>query len=233
MGRPINSKYFLNTASDSYPAGALTQGISAVTVLTSGTYYSTLTTVVFSAPNAPAGGVQATGTATITVNTASGNGVTKITVTTTGSGYTSTGSVVVTLQNAGTGTGATFLVSLTTATSVPGSLKSIAYIPGGTGAYIADIIKQEGERSFWVQTQDGYGRCSLTATGTSFLTAGQMNMTATDFSSNTYWVSKIANRKALVYQNALVTGTFLVSNGVKTGWTTGTSTGTIVAIAHY
>ena len=233
MGRPINSKYFLNTASDSYPAGSLTQGIAGVTVLTSGTYYSTLTTVVFSAPNASAGGVQATGTATITINTASGNGVTKITVNTTGSGYVSTGAVTVTLLNVGTGTGATFSVSLTTATSVTGSLKSVAYIPGGTGAYFADIVKQEGERSFWVQTQDGYGKCSLTATGTTFLTAGQMCMTATDYSSNTYWVSKLANRKALVYQNALITGTFLVSNGVKTGWTTGTSTGTIVAVNHY
>ena len=81
--------------------------IAYVTVLNSGTLYSTSTTVLF---NKPAGGTRATGFPFISIH---GN-ISSISVTNTGSGYTSTGTSTasITLLNVGSGTGATFHITL-------------------------------------------------------------------------------------------------------------------------
>jgi len=231
MGRPIKKKFFFSSTGTDSPPSSIVAGVSSITVKTSGTNYSTTTgvTVVLSAPQVPAPiGVQAVATATVS---AIGT-ISTITVVTAGSGYESPPSI--SLANVGTGTGATFLINMTAPPAGPsGTFKPSAFIPGGTTASTADILQQISSRAYFVQTSDGFGRCVLAATGTSFLTAGQMNLSAVDFNGSTYWIKKLTSRKALVYQSTSTGSGFLVGNGVLTAWTTGTATGTIVGITTY
>ena len=105
----------------------------------------------------------------------------------------------------------------------------VAYISTGSSSAVYDIIKQEGSRSYLVKTSQGIGRCKLITTST--LTAGTMNIIATDFNGSTYFVNKLTAHKAHLVQKT-ASGSFLVGNNVATGWTIGTATGTVVTIAH-
>jgi hypothetical protein len=58
-----------------------------------------------------------------------------------------------------------------------------------------------------------------------------MNIVATDWNGSTYWVRKLTARRAILVQDT-VSGSFLISNGASTGWTLGSSTGTIVTLAN-
>jgi hypothetical protein len=109
------------------------------------------------------------------------------------------------------------------------AIEGVAYISTGSSSAVYDIIKQEGSRSYLVKTSQGIGRCKLITTST--LTAGTMNIIATDFNGSTYFVNKLTAHKAHLVQKT-ASGSFLVGNNVATGWTIGTATGTVVTIAH-
>ena len=135
-----------------------------------------------------------------------------------------------------TGTGASFVLGLTTPL-VKGNIATTAYLTTGSSAVASEIVKQESAHRYLVENSQGIGRCKLVATDT--LTAGTMKMIATDWSGATYYVTKLTNRKATLI-NRTSTSTSLVpltNDGTyttgRTGWTTGTATGTIVSIATY
>jgi hypothetical protein len=58
-----------------------------------------------------------------------------------------------------------------------------------------------------------------------------MNIVATDWNGSTYWVRKLTSRRAVLVQST-ASGSFLITNGASTGWTLGSSTGTIVTIGN-
>ena len=127
------------------------------------------------------------------------------------------------------GTGAQFITAVTSNTQ--NALKVNAYLPavsGGTAAKLSDIVKQEASHRYLVKNTDGIGQCKLV--NSSALTAGQMNLVATDWNGSTYYVTKLTARRAVVYQSTS-SGGFLVGDGVSTGWTLGAATGTTVTIA--
>ena len=228
MGRPIKKKFFGNliTPFQNHATGGKTgvggEGVSAVVLSTSSLAVSTLTVVVaFSAPSI-AGGITATGTPVKT-----GNTVTSVTINNAGSGYTTAPTVSF------TGTNMTSWLNAGTATLTSNRQDAIqftSYLTTGSSAINGgDILKQESSRRYLVQNSEGKGQCKLVTTST--LTAGTMNIISTDFNGSTYYARKLTAHRAIVVQSTMSTA-FLVGNGISTGWTLGSSTGTIVTIAH-
>ena len=227
MGRPIKKSFFgnLNSPYNNFATGGVTgaggEGVATLAIDEAGTLYETTATATVSLPEVP-GGVQAT--AAITVSTSTGEILT-ISLLTAGSGYLTEPTVSV--SPATTGTTATFVVAL--ATSNYNALNVTAYLPLGSSAVTSDIKKQESSRRYLVQNAQGKGQCKLVTTST--LTAGTMNIIATDFNGSTYYVRNLTAHRAIVVQSTMSTA-FLVGDGVSTGWTLGSSTGTIVTIAN-
>jgi hypothetical protein len=204
MGRPINKKFFGNTNSpyDDGQTGGTTgvggEGIAAIIPLSTTTSYSTSTTVTWQAgvPAIP-GGTRASGG--VTVN-ASGV-ATALTVLVPGSGYTTTATTLTFTPNPTT-TG-TFAISLTT--SRQNALNFTAWVPtasngtanSGGSAVIGDIVKQQGTSRYYVKTAQGYGVCKLVA---DTATIGTMVLQATDANGNTYYVTRLASKKARLTQ---------------------------------
>ena len=204
MGRPINKKFFGNTNSpyDDGQTGGATgvggEGIAAIAPLSTTTNYSTSTAVTWQAgvPTIPSG-TRASGT--VTVN-ASGV-ATALTVLVPGSGYTTTATTLTFTPNPVT-TG-TFLISLTTGRQ--NALNFTAWVPtasngtvnSGGSAVIGDIVKQQGTSRYYVKTAQGYGVCKLVAAAA---TIGTMVLLATDANGNTYYVTRLASKKARLTQ---------------------------------
>jgi hypothetical protein len=202
MGRPIKKRFFAGTAVVADTAGMGVATPNGVTILTSGTNYSSSTVVTFSQPDM-FGGIAAIGHVTV-------NGVGNIAsfvVDTAGSGYTQDPGIA--LTNVGTGSGATFSITLT-GVSGTGKITCSAYLPAHSAtARTSVILKQESSRRYLVQNSDGDGQCRLTASGS--LTAGQMSITATDSAGGTYYVTKLTSRKALltpITGSQFATGTY-------------------------
>jgi len=191
MGRPIKKRFFSGGADVSVTAG---ESVGTVTVLNSGTFYSSSATskVVFSNPDLPTGSLA---TGYILVNGA-GN-ITNFVVVSTGSGYTADPGIAIV---GGTGTGATFSVSLAGGISNTGKIATSAFLPlpKGTAANVSTILKQESSHRYLVQNSDGDGQCKLVAVSTASLAAGQMNIVALDSAGNSYYVTKLTSRKAQV-----------------------------------
>lgn len=221
MGRPIKKKYFGNTNTGVTGQGVGGEAVATIAKNNTGTLYTTSTTIslTFTSPQI-AGGAAATGN--VTTN-ALGN-VSTVTLTDGGSGYTSAPTAIVT--GGTTGTTATFTVALST--TLQNAIAGNAYVAGGS-AKSFDIIKQEASKRYLVRTADGTDQCKLVTTST--LAAGEMNIVATDWNGSTYWVRKLTARRAILVQDT-VSGSFLISNGASTGWTLGSSTGTIVTLAN-
>jgi len=140
----------------------------------------------------------------------------------------STASLAIAFSSAGSG----FAYSVTLTASNYNALKVNAYLlarNGGTGAKLADIVKQEASHRYLVKTSEGIGQCRLVNTST--LTAGQMNIVATDFNGSTYYVTKLTAHKAVLSQST-ASGSFLIANSHATGWTLGAATGTVVTLAN-
>jgi len=132
-----------------------------------------------------------------------------------------------TITFSGQGSGLSVTTALTTTTN--NAIAFNSFLTTGTSAVSnGDILKQEASRRYLVNNSQGQGQCILVTTST--LTAGQMNIVATDWNGSTYYVRKLTARKAVVVQTT-ATGSFLVGNGVATGWTLNAATGTIVTIA--
>lgn len=217
MGRPIKKKFFANLLA----GGAGGEGVASVTLSTSSLAVSTLTvTMSFSAPQI-AGGVTATGTPVKT-----GNTVTSVTINNAGSGYLTAPTVTFTGTNMTSQGSATAVLT----SSNQDAISFTSYITTGTAGQLnGDIIKQEASKRYLVRNSEGVGQCKLVTTST--LTAGTMNILATDHNGSTYFVKKLTAHKAVVVQST-ASGSFLVADGGSTGWTLGSATGTIVTIAN-
>ena len=202
MGRPLHKKYFgnRNTGSTSTEAdnGIGGQGVESVTIsgVWSGFTQAT-STVVFGAPNLP-GGVQATGTVTITAGAP-----TLVTMTEKGSGYTSAPTVTIADSDVGAETSGTATAVLTVDTGgVPGSTTNQENAISITGRIVAgatvalDVIKQTGSRRYLATDGTNIGVVELV--GDAVDAAGEANIIATDSASGTYYVTKITAHRALV-----------------------------------
>jgi hypothetical protein len=233
MGRPIKEKFFGNTNSPftNFATGGTTgkggEGFSSLVVTNTATNsgYSTSTTVIWTA-SAPqtAGGIAATGTASVSFIGGTGR-IQALNVTTAGSGYTSTSSVTLTYSPTSAGTATTFVLSLTA--SQQNAISGQAYIVGGS-ANAYDIKKQEASRRYLVQTSDGTGQCKLVTTST--LTSGQMNIVATDVGGSTYFVKKLTARRAVLISYT-VNGSFEFVDNSAAKWTLGSATTGTVSLA--
>lgn len=220
MGRPIKSKYF--GAQKGKGTGG--EGVSLVTLSTSSLTVSTGTvTVLFTAPQLP-GGTTATGSAVKT-----GNTVTSVTIDSAGTGYTSAPGVVFNATVGSTGTG----VATLTSGAVANVMKCRAFIPaaaGGTAAAVGDIDEQVASKKYRVQTSEGTGPCLLVTTST--LTAGTMNIVATDTNGSTYYVKKLTARRAVLVQST-ASGSFVFDDGAAAGWTLGSASAGVVSIENF
>ncbi len=238
MGRPIQKKYFANTNVKLDGEGVGGESFNVVTVLTTGTLYSTTTNYTWtgSAPQL-AGGQAASGTLTIGTD----GRVSAFNVSNGGSGYTSTASVTVTVSPATTGSAATYHVALTTSTRANG-LAMYAYIPasgaagyisgtGGSSRVLSDVIRQSGNNKYVVQNAQGVGVVRLVADGTAANAAGEADLTATDWNGSTYRVTKLHAKKAKLKQVTSSTA-FLVADGAWAKWTITAATGTTVLLAN-
>lgn len=201
---------------------------SAITVATTG---SNLSTTLY-----PASTASLYVGMTVTGDTGLGNGnAPKVTAVNANGTVTvssaNDGAVTANLKFADYGSGFAAITSLTAA--VTNALAVRAYIPakdGGLDDRVADIIKQESSRRYLVQTSDGIGQCKLVAVADASLTAGQMNLIATDWNGSTYYVTKLTARRAYLTQKTMSTA-YLIADGASTGWTIGASTGTIVTLS--
>ncbi len=238
MGRPIQKKYFANTNVALDGEGVGGEKFSAVTVLTTGTLYSTTTSYTWlaSAPQL-AGGQRASGTLTIGTD----GRVSSFNIGNAGSGYTSTSSVTVAVSPATTGSGATYHVALTAAARANG-LAMYAYIPasgaagyisgaGGSSRVLSDVIRQSGNNKYVVQNSQGVGVVRLVADGTAANAAGEADLTATDWNGSTYRVTKLHAKKAKLKQVTSSTA-FLIADGAWAKWTITAATGTTVLLAN-
>jgi len=107
-----------------------------------------------------------------------------------------------------------------------------SYLTTGTQAISTSgsyIVKQEASHRYLVQNTEGQGQCILVNTST--LTAGTMNMIATDSSSSTYFVTKLTSHRASLTQYTDSGFGFEYDTGLVSGWTTATATAGIVHIA--
>ena len=212
MGRPLNKKYFGNrnigSASATTDDGIGGQGVESVTIsgVWSGFTQAT-STVVFGAPNLP-GGVQATGTVTITAGAP-----TLVTMTEKGSGYTSAPTVTIADSDVGAETNGTAVAVLTTdtgdevgtVTNQENALRPWAFVTGGSRK-VADIIRQVSTDRYKVKTADGEMVCQLVTDGVANA-AGEMDLTAFDAAAGEYWVKKLTSRRATLVSKAAGGGT--------------------------
>ena len=204
MGRPIKKKYFGNT--NSPPIGG--EGVASVTISGSWTGFTQATsTVVFGLPDLP-GGVQATGTVTIT-----GGAPTLVTMTNNGSGYTSPPTVTIADSDVGAETTGTATAVLTT--SKVNAITISAYVVGGSSAVAGDIVKQEASRRYLVTTAQGTSQCKLVAAAPA---AGQMTIIAVDSDTNEYYVTKLTAHRALLTRKAINGSAYEFASGVTVPW---------------
>lgn len=233
-------------------AGVNNGGVTVVNLLTTGSgYTSTATVTITTASGVTKVASGALGTSTITVANTSGIFVG---MTITGDSGLGAGdapkvvsigsnSVVASAVNDGTftsvtlafrdlGTGFVGITSLTN--SNQNSIAASAFIPatdGGSAALLADIVKQEASRRYLVRTSEGIGQVRLTPVATASLTAGQMNIIATDVNGSTYYVNKLTARRAYI-NTATDNGGFEYVDGTSAGWSLNAATTGTLSLAN-
>jgi hypothetical protein len=226
MGRPIKKKYFGNTNAAATGEGVGGEGVATIVKNNTGTLYTTSTSIAlsFTAPQI-SGGQAASGS--VTTNNL-GN-VATVTLTDGGSGYTSAPTATVT--GGTTGTVATFTITMTS--SRQNAIKFDSYVPASAGGTApvggGDILKQEGSKAYLVKNSEGTGICRLVTT--SALTAGQMNIVATDVNGSTYYVRKLTAHKAVLVQST-ASGSFEVADNGVSAWTLGSASTGVVSISN-
>jgi len=147
--------------------------------------------------------------------------VKSITMTEKGSGYTSTPSLswnghTFTTQTAPSAQ----TVTMTTPDGTPNSgydfatIKVTAQTTSGGSALTGDIVAQKGSRRYRVATTDGTAVCSLVAGSPA---VNQMSLIATDYSGNTYYVTKLTRHRVLLTQNTGSSYEFVT--GSSAAWT--------------
>lgn len=155
-------------------------------------------------------------------------GVKSVNVVTTGSGYINAPSLVFS-PTSGSPAVATGILSITNNTS----LKVTAWVPhlpddtpntSGSAIY-GDIVKQEASHRYYIDSNQGHGACKLVAKATGALAIGEMNLIATDYNSNTYYVTKLTNRLATLTQIAGGSN-YVYNTEDRARWTIGSAVGT-------
>lgn len=137
-------------------------------------------------------------------------------------------SATVTFSDEGTSFSRTAVLTSTR----PDSIRFASTLTGGTVRTTGDILKQEGSHRYLIQNTDGKGICKLVAKANADLLPEEMNIIATDYNGNTYYVTKLTARKARLVQLSNNESTWLVADGGVAGWTIGAATTTKVSIAH-
>ena len=170
--------------------------------LTAGTYYI----------------IAVNGATEIVLSSSAGGNATAVTTATSTATTVVSGNVAVTINsNQGAAASMTFAAQVTTGyTGNYATIQAQALATtGGVVRQDTDIIKQENTQRFRVENADGVFYAKLV---TAFPTVGgTMAINATDSAGNTYWVSKITNRRCRVTRN---TGTQF-ADGATVNWTFG------------
>lgn len=157
-----------------------------------------------------------------------------------GSGYLGTETFTVTLANSAIGTVPAGTLTLTTPDGIVtdssgynfATIKVTAKTTSGGTALAGDIVSQKGSRRYRVATTDGTAVCSLVAATPS--SVNQMSLIATDYSGNTYYVTKLTRHRVLLTQNTGSTHEFATNSSA--AWTLDTlvagDTGVTVKLAN-
>ena len=117
------------------------------------------------------------------------------------------------------------------ATNEENAIIAYAYVTGNN--LVADIKKQVSGRRYKVTTSEGTLTCKLVTDGVANA-VGEMTITATDANGNTYYVSKLTSRKAVLVR--LVDdgsdGDWVYATGESAPWKFAAATGVYVQIAN-
>jgi hypothetical protein len=147
------------------------------------------------------------------------------TITEAGTGY-----LAAPTQAGGTFDGTLGTVTMASAGSYPAIICTAQTTSGGS-ALTGDIVNQRSTRRYKVTTADGTGVCKLVAASPTF---GEMTIIATDYSGNTYYITKLTRHLATLTQNTGSTHEF--ATGASAGWKTDAlvagDTGIYVQIAN-
>ena len=130
------------------------------------------------------------------------------------------------------GSGATFTVGLTAAENDTNTIKTSAYVTGGSSAVNSAIIKQEASHRYLVENAQGRSQCKLVATAPA---AGQMTIIAQDANGSQYYVTKLTSRKARLTRKSM-SGSYAFADGSLARWALGfasASGSTIVGVESY
>jgi hypothetical protein len=95
---------------------------------------------------------------------------------------------------------------------VPGTSDAGRISGNGTSAVVGDIVRQCGSDKYIVTTAQGTGRVTLQTTAAD--AAGEANITATDYSGTTYYVTRVTAHKARITPYGAGTHEFPLVNGV-------------------
>ena len=201
-------------------AGTSYSGVTTITVVNGGQDYDVGDTITIS--GALLGGATPANDLTFTLATSVVDGrITGVTITEKGSGYVSAPVITVTTGTKGTLTltavRTTDSGSAGTATNQENAIVAYAWVNAKTvttendtlnntaasgSSVIGDIVKQTNDRVYKVKTAQGTGRCILVAAAPAEPTVlgalGQMNIIATDYTGNTYYVTKLTSRKVVL-----------------------------------
>jgi hypothetical protein len=211
---------------------AISNGTTTGATFTRGVTYGTVTAVAVATVGSFT--TLAAGAQDVTTSTAGvGEGL-QITVTyealsttivESGSGY-----LAAPTQAGGTFDGTLGTVTMASSGSYPAIICTAQTTSGGS-ALTGDIVNQRSTRRYKVTTADGTGVCKLVDASPGF---GEMTIIATDYSGNTYYITKLTRHLATLTQNTGSTHEF--ANGENAGWKTDTlvagDTGIYVQIAN-
>jgi hypothetical protein len=201
MGRPLNKKFFGNTNTDGSGVGG--QGVAAVNAIANGLLgmavggpFAILAADI-TAPQLPGGQKP------VLVFNATSSTAGTVAVVEAGSGYTSAPTVVVRGSLAGGSqtvslSGAFDNVTLTSNRKKAASMSAFF----GSSAGTVDIIRQVSSRRYQVRNGTTTGVVQLKASAAS--AAGQATIVATDEIGATYFVTKLASKKATLTQKTAV-----------------------------
>lgn len=199
MGRPLRKNFFGSFNTDGVGGEALyTNGSGNLTVSFTNVglgYFSNNVAATVSAPNITGGTTAVVDTVYLHANGA----VKSVHVSNAGTGYT--GAATLTFTGGNT-TPATGTANANPTSTTVNAINANAWVNGDSVGRSADIIKQVGARSFYVQNSNGgahQGRCRLVTTANP-AASGEMTITATFADSSTFSVAKMTD--TLVYDAA-------------------------------
>lgn len=141
-------------------------------------------------------------------------------------GYTNQGGITVATIALSADTGGV----PSTVTNQENSILAYAKTTSGGTVQLGDIVKQEASRRYLIKTADGTAQCKLVADDTpAYL---EMYIVATDTDSNTYWVTKLTARRAVLTHRTLVGSAYLFDTDTAAGWTLGAAALGVVSITN-